>query len=367
MRVVRFGPEVSERKEVTVDLLAIRLAQTVGRHALASVTLQVPDGTLCLYVSAQNRDRPGWRGAMLIPSRRFCPLRVGVNAVAPERLNPLGSLVAIEFSVAVGIVVEHRTGVMADDVLDDLDPVLVCQRNKVLVVLHTAIARIRVVAFAVERPARNKMRIDVQEVLRPVAVVTGFGHVARVGSGIPHVPDWWSDPERGHAEIVEITAAQCQFEAAEIPAVVSVDVGLCPVVERTITAGGDVVLPVTVVKTIREGEIDHVLIPRKRCRGISPHEKRQPAKERGEQQQGWSHAASETLFSFRQPARPDRHFARRPRRLPGCPLAARSLDAERHCHVTMSSDPARMLLPLVPHLPSGPIEAHVTPSGGMPG
>ena len=106
------------------------------------------------------------------------------------------------------------------------------------------------------------MRIDIQEILRPVTVITRLwaGHVVL---RIPDVAHRRRDPDCGHAEIREVAALQREFEPAQVAAVILVDVvSATPSKIAGIAPGGDVVLRIAVVEAIGHREVDYVLIPR---------------------------------------------------------------------------------------------------------
>jgi hypothetical protein len=83
-------------------------------------------------------------------------------ALGFELRNPLAFVRVGEGGSPVGvqIVVEQRTDVIADDVLNDLDVVLVCQGDEVAVVLEAAVAVVRV-SDAVQALPADKVRVNV--------------------------------------------------------------------------------------------------------------------------------------------------------------------------------------------------------------
>ena len=108
------------------------------------------------------------------------------------------------------------------------------------------------------------MRIDVEKILRPVAVVAGLrpGHVVL---GKPHIAHRRRNPDRRDAELGEVTALQRELDPAQIATVIAIDVALRSVVKLRITFFRDVVLLVTIVEAVGYREVDHILAPRPLC------------------------------------------------------------------------------------------------------
>lgn len=248
------GPEVAEGEEIAGDFLAVRLAEAVPGEAFAAVGIEFGEQAAGGDFFFEQLAGAIGHGAAEVPGRDLAPAGGGVEAIGLEGLDPLGFEVLVEDFIAIGIVVENRSGVVEDDVLDDLEAVVVGEFHEIPVVLHAAFRGVGVGA-AIEGGGAGEVGVDIEEILGPVAVVSGFP-AAEVVSGAPDVFDGWGDPQGGDAEFAEIAGADGEFEAAEVAAVVAVDVGLGDVVEGWVAAGWGVVGGIGIVKTVGEDEID---------------------------------------------------------------------------------------------------------------
>ena len=212
------------------------------------------------HLAPEDRLRAAGLGLRGVPLGDAHPLRVAVAALFAEGLHPLHRLLAVERAVAIDVVVKDGADVIAHDVLDDLEPAFVRQRDEVFVVLHPPIASVGVVR-AIERFARDEVRVHIQKILRPIAVVAGL-RPAEVRERIPHIAHGRSNPQRRDAELLEIARRNRLLQPTEIAAVILRDVALPGIVKRGVAPGGDVVRRVAIGKTIRQRKVDHVCIPR---------------------------------------------------------------------------------------------------------
>ena len=260
-RALRRRPDRAQRKEIRLRLLTVRFPEAVRGKALARVGLELGEDARRLDLVSQDRERPVRFRLPLVPLRVIRPHRILIEPLALEGLNPFSGILEVKLSVPIGIVEKRRPRMMADDVLDDLDPLGMGERDEVLVMLHPSIARIGILPRAIEAFARGQMRIDIEEILRPVAMVAGIRNTAIVLSRAPDITHRRADPKGRDAERFKVPGFEGQLQSAQVAAVIFFDLRLRLVVERRIAAYGDIVFGITIEESVRQGKVDDVLIP----------------------------------------------------------------------------------------------------------
>ena len=123
-------------------------------------------------------------------------------------------------------------------------------------------------------------------------MITAFP-TSDIVAGPPDIAHDGREPQRGHAEIVEITRLQCHLQPSQIATEIAGDIFLFGIVKRRIASRRRVVSRVSVAEAVGHCEVNHVITPRP---GVDPHGQR-PSKEKGFQKhtflclsvaEGWS-------------------------------------------------------------------------------
>ena len=105
-------------------------------------------------------------------------------------------------------------------------------------------------------------------------MVAGFSPVIGIVGGVPDIHHGRGDPDGGDAEVVEIVSPKGELDAAEVTAVVAVDVSLLFIDEGGGAAFRVVIVGVAVEKAVGHHEVDDIVLPRAvdRLSGSRGHE-----------------------------------------------------------------------------------------------